>query len=182
MSTKVIVILSVVAMFIFVPSCMVVSMYNGLTSMENRIEAAHKDTQNIHANIFQNMKMQGVAVDKYGDMVIKAINAAIGGRYGDGGSKAAWSWIQENNPTIDPEVFKKLQLVIEAGYGEFKAAQTSKLDMIRVYKNKLRTFPSNIVAGLFGFPKVNMDEFEKIVTSKQTKNDFASGELSDPEI
>jgi hypothetical protein len=180
MNKTLIVVVALVGLFVVVPSCMSIVIYNGLVSVENQIEAAHKDTQNVHANIFQNMKTQNVAVDKYGDMVIKAIDAAIGGRYGEGGSQAAFQWIKENNPTIDPVVFGKLQNVIEAGYSEFKASQTKKLDVIRVYKDKLRTFPSNMVAGMLGFPRIPIAEWEKIVTSKQTKEDFASGELSAP--
>lgn len=159
-----------------------ISTYNGLIRFENRIEAVDKDMQNVHASIFQQMKQQGVAVDKYGQMVIEAINVALSGRYGEKGSKAAFQWIHEQNPTIDSKIMEKLQVAIEAGYNKFEATQRTKLDVVRIYKDATQVFPSNIISGMFGFPRKSWDELGRIVTSSQTKKDFWSGELSDPGI
>ena len=159
-----------------------ISIYNGLIRFENQIEAVDQDMQNVHASIFQQMKQQGVAVEEYGQMVIEAIDTAISGRYGDGGSKAAFQWLQEQNPTISPEIMGKLQASIEAGYNKFEATQRTKLDVVREYKNATQVFPESRVARLFGFPRKSWDELGRIVTSSQTKQDFGSGELSDPGI
>jgi hypothetical protein len=160
----------------------VASARNDLVRFENRIEAVDKDMQNVHASIFQQMRQQGVAVEKYGDLVIQAINAAMSGRYGTGGSKAAFQWLQEQNPTIDSKIMDKLQVAIEAGYNRFEATQRTKLDIVRTYKDATQVFPKNIVAGLFGYPKKPWEEIGRIVTSAQTKADFEKGELSDPGI
>ena len=160
----------------------VVSAYNGCVRAENSIEAFDKDMQNVHANLYTQLKAQDLAVDKYGEMVINAIQAAISGRYGKDGVRGAMLWIQESNPSIDSKVLEKLQVVIEAGYNKFEASQRSKIDAVRVYKDSLGTFPKNIVASMFGFPRLDKDIMERIVTSATTKKDFATGELSDAPI
>lgn len=171
------IVLGVVSVALISVVAIVASSYNGFIRLENQILAVDKDMQNVHASIFNQIKSQGLSVEKYGNLVIESINAAIGGRYGEGGSKAAFQWIKENNPTIDPNVFNKLNVAIEAGYTKFEATQRTKIDVIRVYRNKLETFPSNIVAGVFGFPKKNLDELERIITTKETKKTFETKEM-----
>lgn len=149
-----------------------ISVNNNFVKLEERLDAKNSDTKNVYSKIFNDLKTQGLAVDKYNDTVIKAINAAITGRYGEGGSKAAMQWIQENNPTIDPTITQKLMSIIDASYEEFATAQTEKLDIIREYKTSLRVFPNNIIAAMFGYPKKDLDTLEKIVTNNATEKAF----------
>ena len=152
--------------------------YNGLVRQENSIVAAHEDLQNVHASIFNQIKSQGLSVEKYGDMVTKAINAAIEGRYGKNGSQAAMQWIQENNPTIDSKVFEKLQVVIEAGYNKFEEAQRTKIDKIRVYDNTLDSFFTGFVAkSIMGFPKKVTADMRKTITSAETSEMMKTKEM-----
>jgi len=172
----------VFVLLVLIPVMVVVTTYNGLVRSENSIEAFDKDMQNVHANLYTQLKAQDLAVDKYGEMVVEAIQAAISGRYGDKGVKGAMLWIQEQNPTIDATVLVKLQVVIEAGYNKFEASQRTKIDAVRVYKDSLGTFPRNIIASAFGFPRMDKEMMERVITSATTKKDFASGELSDAPI
>ncbi|MBT3729034.1 hypothetical protein HOF65_03910 [bacterium] len=154
-----------------------VSIDNQMKRFENRIGAIDLDMQSVHASIFQQMKQQGVAVNKYGSMVIEALEAT----FGENGSQAAFQWLQ-NQGTIPPSVMDKLGSAIEAGYNRFDAVQRTKIDTVRSYQDFAVTFPKNIVASVRGYPTKSWDELYKIVTSAQTKADFASGELSDPGI
>lgn len=150
---------------------------NSFVVSENQIEAIHADMKNVHASIFQQMKQQGVAVDKYGDMVIEALQST----FGEGGSKAAFQWLQ-NQGTIPPSIMEKLQVTIEAGYNKFEAAQRTKIDIVRVYKNDIKLFPGSLVASTLGYPTKTWAELEFIVISAETKVDFKTGEFSDPKI
>jgi len=167
-------------LFVVMMAFWVMSVRNGLVRQENGIEAIQADMQNVHASAYQQMKMQDVAVDKYGDMVLEAIDVAISGRYGENGAQAAFTWIKEENPTIEPEIMEKLQQAIEAGYNKFEASQRDKIDRVRVYKDSLEVFPNNVVASVFGFPTIDMTLAEQVISTGQTKADFATGELSDP--
>ena len=159
-----------------------ISVRNSLIRQENGIKAQDLDMQNVHASIYQQMESQGLVAKQYGKMVIDALDAAISGRYGEGGAKAAMLWIQEQNPNIDPSIMAKLQVTIEAGYNKFESAQRTKIDNVRTYANQLDVFPSNIVASMFGFPRIDMALANRIVTSGTTKQDFSTGELSQPKL
>ena len=155
--------------------------YNTLVGYEEDIHAIDKDMQNVHASIHKQMRGQGIAVEKYGEMVIKALEVAMEGRYGKTGSQAAFQWLKEENPSIPPEIMTKLQQVIEAGYNRFEATQRTKIEMVNAYRKKLRRPPSSWVARQFGFPTIDMEAADRVITSAETKRDFAAGELSDPD-
>lgn len=156
-----------------------ISYHNKFNSFENTLEVAIKEVQNVHATTYKNMKMQGVAFDKYGDLVIEAMKVAVSGRQNAG---AAMTWIQEKNPNIDSSVLKKLQQVIEVSFNKFKSAQTRQLDIYNKYKTSTTSYFGSHFANSHGFPKKSWEELGRIVTSKVTKRDFATGELSDPEL
>lgn len=174
------IVLAIVAVLLVGTTCGGISIYNGLVDDETGIEAIDKDMQNVHASVYKQIKGQGLAVEKYGEMVIESFKVAMSGRYG-GGSQAAWQWIKEQNPDIKPEIMSKLQVIIEAGYTKFEATQRTKIDRVRSYKAKLRKFPSNVVAWVCRFPKIDLKLMDRIVTSAETKHDFDTGELSDPD-
>ena len=165
-----------------IPIIMSITYYNSFNGKEIYIQAVDKDIQNVHASFHKQMRVQGISVEKYGDMVIKALEVSMGGRYGANGSQAAMQWIKEQNPTIDPKMFEKLQQVIEAGYNKFEAVQRKKIDMVAVYQKQATNFPGLIFAGIFNFPKKPFDELGRIITSAETKIDFEKGELSEPKI
>lgn len=151
--------------------------YNKLARQENGIVAAHEELKNVHTSIFNQMRSQGLAVEKYGDMVIKAIEVSMTGRYGQTGSQAGVQWIKEQNPTIDVKIMDKLQVAIEAGYKEFQSRQTTKIDLIRTFDNSLDTFPSNVVAALGGFPKKVTADMRKTISSAATDDMMARKQM-----
>lgn len=154
-----------------------VGAYNKLARQENGIVAAHEELKNVHTSIFNQMKSQGLAVEKYGDMVIKAIEVSMTGRYGKTGSQAGIQWIKEQNPTIDVKIMDRLQVAIESGYKEFQHRQTAKIDLIRVYDDSRDTFPSSVVAWLGGFPKKVTADIRKTISSAATDDMMARKQM-----
>ena len=146
-----------------------ISSYNGLVRAENALKANHGKSKTALAAIMSDMKSQGLAVEKYGDMVMKALDASFKGRYGEKGVKAALIAIREDNPKIDAAVITKLQAVISSGYKHFEQAQNEVLAAKQAYSNRLQTFPSNIVASTFGFPTVDLDSFNLVLTEDAMK-------------
>jgi hypothetical protein len=154
-----------------------ISYYNDFKVTENLIVATDKDLQNVHASIFNNIKSQGLSVEKYGDMVIQAITASMTGRYGASGSKAAFQWIQEQNPTVSPSVFLKLQQVIDIAYNNFETKQRTKIDIIRTYENKIGVFPGNLFASVFGYPKIDLKKLSSVISTEETKKTWDTGNI-----
>ncbi len=156
--------------------------YNRFVDHEAGIEAAKEETKNVHANMTKKMKAQGLTVEKYQEILIKAMEASMSGRYGDDGSQAAMQWIHEQDLGLDSDIIKRIQQVIEASYNEFQAAQSSLIDKCRAYKASRQKFFWKGVADRHGFPTEDVEEWCTIVTSAETKADFGKGELSDIDL
>jgi LemA protein len=146
--------------------------YNRLVDLEERLEAQHDQTRNVYASISNEIRSQGLVVDQYRESVLQAIEAAMTGRYGKTGAEAAVLLIREQNPQMSQQVFLKLQNVISASYAKFERAQAVKLDIVREYEASLRRFPSNMVAGLFGFPQTDLEKIKQIVVNAAADEAF----------
>ncbi len=147
-----------------------VGIYNTAVQQENGVMAVHKDYQNVHASVFNSLKSQGLSIEKYGELVLKAIDAGMSGRYGEDGVKGAMVWIKEQNLGIEPALFLKLQTIIESGYARMESTQRSKIDRIRVLDNFLESAPKGMIARkLFGFPKKVTDDVRATITSAATE-------------
>lgn len=149
---------------------------------EQRIEAEYKELQNIMSNYRLKISEAAQVPKQYKKDLVDVIDAAIGGRYGSGGSKAAFQWIKEHNPTLDSNLYLKIQQMIQAGREEFAAAQKRFLDIKRGYRTELGSFWSGLFLEWAGYPKIEIgyprgtDDKYKIVISKKAKQIFESGE------
>ena len=100
--------------------------------------------------------------------------AAIQGRYGANGSQATMQWIKEQNPTVDPKLYLKIEQIIEGGRDNFQNEQTRFLDMKRSYETDLNSFPSGFFYRLAGFPKIPLDSY-KLISSEHAEETFKTG-------
>lgn len=149
----------------------VVGFNNSCVTQENGIKAQYDQNQNKYDNFMKTVREVAQIPEMYADDLKKVFTAAIQGRYGAGGSKAVWGWIQEHNPTVDSSIYKKVQDVIEAGRLAFEADQKMLIDKKRVYENTLQVWPASMLAGMMGFPRIDMTKFG-IVTSDETQLAF----------
>lgn len=159
-----------------------ISFYNTSIAFEEQLNVVHTDTQNVFSKATKTMTRKGYTLGKYSKDVIASINASIGGRYGKGGAKGAMLWLKENNPKMDTALYTQLNQVIESGYAEFADIQTRKLEIVRAYNTHLKTFPNNLFATVFSFPKRDLSKLSSIVTDAKTTKTFQTGEedMSNP--
>lgn len=153
----------------------VVNTNNSLVRQEEGIIASYDNGENVHSNTLKKIKQAGFVTDNYSDKVKETISEAIRGRYGADGVRAGMVWIKEENPNISPDIWNRVLTIIEAGNNEFAATQTDRLDRVRVYRSDLRTFPNSMVAGLLGFPKIDMDKYTKVVSVAESKQAMETG-------
>lgn len=153
----------------------VINTNNSLVAAEEGIIASYDNGENIHSNTFKKIKQAGFVTDAYGDKVKETIDAAIRGRYGAEGIRTGMLWIKEDNPTISDELFNRVLTIIEAGNNEFAATQTDRLDRIRVYRTQIRSFPASMVAGMLGFPKIDLAKYGKVVSVESSKEAMNTG-------
>lgn len=147
---------------------------NELVSLEQSITAQYDQNKNNYDNFFKSVKEVAQVPSMYVDDMKKVYDSAIKGRYGEDGSKAMFSFIKEHNPNFDASLYTKIQQVIQSGRKDFELNQKMLIDKKRLYQTNLRKFPSNIVAGVLGFPKIDLNKFN-IVTSDATEKAFIEG-------
>lgn len=143
-----------------------VSAYNYGNRMEKELIATQTDNKNIYAQYGQKVMEVAQVPAMYRDDLVKVVTAAIEGRYGADGSKATFQWLQEQNPTLDPTMYVKIQQVIEAGRSNFENGQRRLIDVKRQYTTQLGMFWRGMWLGWAGYPMVNLEDFEIVSTSK----------------
>ncbi len=165
--------LSVVFLFLLIFISSIFGINNQCVGQEQSIIAQYNQNKNNYDNYFKKLKETAQVPDMYVDSFKKVYNGIMSGRYGVGGSKAAFQWIQENNPNFDSSLYKQIQEVIEAGRNSFEANQKTLLDKKQIYQTLLGQIPDGFFAKLMGFPKIDLEKYN-IVTSEETEGVFNS--------
>ena len=172
------IVLGVLGLFLL----MGIGTFNSFVGQEAGIEASSKKMENALGAGYKKITSQGLAVDKYGTLFKDAIKAGMSGRYGKDGSQGAMQWIRESNPQLDAKIMQALQDAIEVTFNRFEAAQNEHIDRVRVYKFSLGKFPDNVVAGVFGFPKLDLARYKEVISSKEAKEAMTTKELPTPSM
>lgn len=132
--------------------------YNYAVSIEEQIDAKASDNEQVLSSFYNQLEETVQVQDIYADDFRESMTAMLAGRYGDGGSQAAFQWIQESMPNLDPSMYQEVQRLIQTGRTNFESEQTMLLDLTRQYKTRLRSFPDNIFLGTLGFPKLDLED------------------------
>ena len=174
MSTTVKVILGVIGFFVIVGLICVFSVigtFNDCIQMENTIKAQYEVNKSNYDNMWKKFKEAAQVNDMYAKDLKTVYDSAIQSRYGQDGSKAMFQWIKEHNPNFDSSMYRQLQAMIESGRNTFDSNQKMLIDKKQIYETSIGTFPNNIVASIFRFPRINLAEYG-IVTSDSTQKAF----------
>lgn len=161
--------LIILAVLVFVGFAVVgyvVSTANYANRIEQQLKAAQTDNKNILANYGQKVIEAAQVPGMYADDVARVTREAIEGRYGDKGSQAVFQWIQEQNPTIDSQLYVKIQQIIEGGRKDFEIGQRRQIDIRRQYETSLGEIPRGWVMGMVGYPKLNLSDFDIVSTDR----------------
>lgn len=146
-----------------------ISAYNYGNSMENQLKAIQTDNKNKLAQYGQKVLEVAQVPEMYKSDLVTVTTAAIQGRYGANGSTATFQFIKEQNPNLDPGLYKQIQQVIEAGRNDFQAGQTRLIDIRRQYETALGTFWTGMWMRIAGYPKVKLSDFDIVSTNRADK-------------
>lgn len=167
-------ILAVLVMIVAVVVGSYVSNYNYGHRAEVGIMTAYDNVQNVYSS-YTNKVMEAAQINEmYREDVKDVITSALDSRYGEDGVQSAFTWIKEQNPTLDASVYVKLQQIIQAGREEFQHEQTRLLDLRRVYTTNLGYLWKGLWLRIAGYPKIDLDDY-RIIISDATTEAFDSG-------
>jgi len=166
--------------------------YNDAVKLENSTKAQWGQNQNNYDKFWKSISEMAQIPDKYKEDFKDVLVGNMEARYGEGGSKAQWQWIQEHSVDFDASMYKKLMTAIEAGRESFESNQTLLLDKQRRYRDHIESVGGAFWRNFMDFPREVMGEMAPprdldgdalltvldypIVTSKKTKAAFAEGE------
>lgn len=106
------------------------------------IEAQEQKIESSYDKMFKTIAQQAEVTNHYFDKFKDIYKGIMGGRYGDGGSKAMWQWLKEANPEITPEMHMKLMNTIEVSREGFHREQTRLASMSAEDKKLFVTKPA----------------------------------------
>jgi hypothetical protein len=159
----------------------VIGTYNECIKLENVIRAQYTANQSNYDSMWKKVKESAQVNAMYTDDLKKVYDSAIQGRYGKDGSKAVFQFIKEHNPNFDSSLYRQVQATIESGRNTFDANQKMLTDKKQIYETYIGSFPNNIVAGSFGFPRIDLTKFD-IVTSDSTQKAFETKKADEIKI
>lgn len=165
------VIYGILAMLVFVLGGSFISNYNYGNAAEKEITAQYENMENILAQYGLKVKEAAQVPNMQTKALKELFTGALDARYGGDGSKAAFQWIQEQNPNLDQSTYKELQQIVVAGRNKFENAQTRFIDAKRTYETNLGYLWKGFWLGVAGYPKIDLSKFA-IISSGHAKNAF----------
>jgi len=167
--------LGIFGSILIVFAVLLVGVYNYGNGVENKLDATWKNNKVVLSNFHKKVAEVAQVPAMARDDLVKVVEAAIQGRYGKDGSKAVFQMIGEQNPSLDPSMYTKIQQIIEAGRDKFETNQKEMIDVQRAYETALGSVPKGIFLKVMGFPRVDLGKY-KIVTDSATETAFELGE------
>lgn len=164
-----------VGLVLFIGSLIVFAtgVFNQANSFEQSLKAEKANNRNILSNYGKKLVEAAQIPDMQRDDFIKLVKAQMEGRYGADGSKATFQFLKEQNISLDTKVYTQLQRLIEAGRNEFSTGQTKLISVKQGYETVLGSFPRGTIMSMFGYPKINLDDYD-IVSDDRTENAFTT--------
>lgn len=154
---------------------------NDANAFEVDIPAQYQQMKNVYDNGWKEVMETAEVPEMYKNDMKEVWQAALTGRYGANGSQAVLQFITEHNPSIDSELYKKVQEKIETFHSNFSASQTSMIAKKQSYGRFLVSNTDSRFYNMFshyphikcGVPDGASDDYA-ILTSDKTESDFKS--------
>lgn len=168
-------IVGVLAVLVGIPVVSFISAYNSGNAAEKQIVAIYENNQNILAQYGQKISEAAQITEMQTEDLTKIFTDSLEARYGADGSKAGVQWIREQNPNLDQSTYRQLMSLIEAGRTEFQNGQKLLIDARRSYETSLGSLWTGFWMEKAGYPKINLAEEYKPITTARAKKAFDTG-------
>lgn len=165
------VIAAILAIGLAVAIAAYVKFYNYGNQAERTIVAEYTNMENILAQYSLKVTEAAQVPAMQKEDLLQLFQGTVQARYGEGGSKASFQWLKEQNPNLDQSTYLKVQQIIEAGRDKFENAQTKFIDTKRIYETNLGYLWTGFWLGVAGYPKIDLDDYV-IISSTHAKDAF----------
>lgn len=148
---------------------------NGLgVNYERDLRTTKADTKQFYAQYVNQVKGIAKVPAMYVDDLSRLTTEALSGRYGQDGVDALFVMIQEKNPELAPDMYVKIQRVIEAGTNKISAKQARMIDIRESYYADTQRPYKGFALRLAGFPTIDFADYEALSNAK-TEDTFSTG-------
>ena len=139
------------------------------------IKKAKQEAGNVHSNMVAKVREIAQVPGMYAEDLGKVVNEALQAKYGEEGSQAMFQWFKDMDLKIDTAMYTKLQRVIESSRNDFAAQQKMQLDKVQQLELFLADPFDEWVVGVFGYPRIDLDEYSDVVKTDTTREAFETG-------
>jgi hypothetical protein len=160
---------------------MYVNITNKEITLRNRTEAQQETCKANYDKMFKVISQTAQVPTEFMSQAKDAFQSIytplMEGRYSNDRGGALMSWVSEHNPTFDlgaaADMYKQLQIVIEANRQEYFIEQKKLIDMQREHRTYIAQFPQRIFLGAMEAVEIT------IITSEKTEQIYESGREDD---
>lgn len=151
---------------------MVIGTFNTEVTLRTTIEQKQKDNTSEFDNMWKKISQVAQVTEGQKEALKEILVGYAQARsQGKGGSGSFINALHEAIPNVDTSTFNNLQNIIVGSRDSFTMRQKELLDLKREHDKLLRTFPSNVILGMFGRKEIDV----MIVTSSKTEKTFETG-------
>jgi hypothetical protein len=145
------------------------------TTIENKMKDNKSEFDNMWKKIAQVAQVTDAQKNAIKEIVVGYASARSQGRDGSGSFINA---LHEAIPNVDTTTFNNLQNIITGSRDSWTMRQKELIDLKREHDKLLRSFPSNIILGMFGRKEIDIT----IITSSKTEKTFETGKDDDVDL
>jgi len=172
-------ILGILVLIVVVIGSMLIGTYNQEAQLRVTIEQKQVDNTSEFDNMWKKISQVAQVTDAQKNAIKEILVGYADARsQGRDGSGSFINALHEAIPNVDMKTFENLQNIIVGSRDSFAMRQKELLDLKREHDKMLRTFPSNIILGMFGKKPIDV----KIVTSSKTEKTFETGKDDDVNV
>jgi hypothetical protein len=172
-------IVGIVILLVAVLGSSVISCFNKEVSLRATIENKMRDNKSEFDNMWKKIAQVAQVTDAQKNAIKEIVVGYAGARsQGRDGSGSFINALHEAIPNVDTTTFNNLQNIITGSRDSWTMRQKELVDLKREHDKLLRSFPSNIILGMFGRREIDIT----IITSSKTEKTFEAGKDDDVEL
>lgn len=149
---------------------------NGEIRLRNKIDAQEQVIEAFFDKMWKILQQQAGVASEYKNAFGKIYKDLMAGRYSGEKKGEMMLWVKEHNPQFETKLFDKLMVSIEAQREGFFVEQKKIIDMVKIHKDMIQTFPTSMAVGSRGIIKY------EVISSAKSKEVMKTRQENDVDL